>query len=291
MNKPKYPRSERNKWYAQVEVCHRSVKEVCSIFGISRQCYYEWHKLDRAKRRLYRTDLPKKNQPNLKLTHELKQFIKEAKLHTNYGPEKMRRYVQKRLGIKISTTIIYRYYQNQKLIRKPQRRLPWYEPLKHKLHIRSPGEGVQMDVKYVYEGGRRRYQFSVCDPYTRLYHFSIYDTKHSRNGILAFQAAEQYFGFSIQSVQTDNGSEARGVFHQWLTARHVPHYFIPKKSPWWDAYVERVHRTIDDEYYHNPWRQFRTPYEWLEYYNTERIHQSLGDLTPREKLQSVTIDC
>lgn len=291
MNKPKYPRSERNKWYAQVEVCHRSVKEVCHIFGISRQCYYEWYNTDRKARKQYRIDLPKKNQPNTKLTQELKNFIKAAKLRTNYGPDKMMKHVKKVKGIILSTTIIYRYYQNQKLIRKPQRKLPWYEPLKHKLLIRSPGYGVQMDVKYVYEGSKRRYQFSVFDPFTRLYHFTIFPTKHSKNCIVAFQAAERYFGFKIMSIQTDNGSEARGIFHTWLTAKDIPHYFIPKKSPWWDAQVERVHRTIDDEYYHNPWRQFKSPYEWLEYYNTERIHQSLGDLTPREKLKSVTIDC
>lgn len=288
MNKPKYPRNERNKWYAQVEACKRSVKEVCQIFGISRQCYYEWHVRDRAARRKYRTDLPKKNQPNTKLTTELKSFIKETKLRTNYGPDKMMRYVRKKKGVVLSTTIIYRYYRKEKLIRKPQRRQPWYAPLKSRLVIRSPGEGVQMDVKYVYEG---RYQFSVCDPYTRLYHFTICETKHSRNCIATYRAAEKYFGFTIRSVQTDNGSEARGVFHMWLTEKQIPHYFIPKASPWWDGYVERVHRTIDDEYYHNPWRQFHSPLEWLEYYNTERIHQSLGDLTPREKLQSVTIDC
>jgi transposase InsO family protein len=291
MNTPKYPRNERNKWYAQVEICHRSVKEVCQIFGISRQCYYEWHVRDRAERKKHRTDLPKKNQPNTKLTPELKQFIKDSKLRTNYGPEKMKRYVKKTKGIKLSTTIIYRYYQDQKLIRKPQRKLPWYEPLKHTLLIRSPGEGVQMDVKYVYGRSKRKYQSSVFDPYARLYHFTIFDTKHSKNCIAAFQDAENYFGFKITSVQTDNGSEARGVFHLWLTNNQIPHYFIPKKSPWWDGCVERVHKTIDDEFYHNPWRQFTTPNQWLEYYNTERIHQALGDLTPREKLQSVTIDC
>lgn len=291
MNKPKYPRSERNKWYSQVEIKHRSVKEVCGIFGISRQCYYEWHRIDRAHRRQYRTDLPKKNQPNTKLTPELKEFIKTTKLRTNYGPEKMKRYVNKIKGITLSSTIIYRYYKKERLIRKPQRKQPWYEPMKSKLTIRSPGIGVQMDVKYVYARSKRKYQFSVFDPYTKLYHFSIFPTKHSKNCIEALKSAELYFGFKIVSVQTDNGSEARGVFHQWLTEKQIPHYFIPKASPWWDTYVERVHKTIDDEYYHNPWRQFRTPYQWLEYYNTERIHLSLGDLTPREKLQSVTIDC
>lgn len=291
MRTPTYPRGERNKWYAQVEVKHRSVKEVCSIFGISRQCYYRWHRLDRALRRRFRTDLPAKNQPNTKLTLAVQDLIYQTKLKTNYGPEKMRRYVKKRLGLTLSTTIIYRFYRKKKLIRKPQKQRPWYEPLKQKLSIQRPGEGVQMDVKYVYESGRRKYKFSVFDPYTRMYDFLICDSKESKNSITAFLHAQAYFGFTITSVQTDNGSEARGEFHIWLTERKVPHYFIPKKSPWWNANVERVHRTIDDEYYQNPLRIWETPYEWLDYYNTERLHLSLGDLTPREKLKSVTIDC
>ena len=290
MRKPKYLREERNKWYAQVEIKHRAVKEVCQIFGISRQCYYKWHRLDRKFRR-QRSDLPKKNQPNTKLTTEIKKLIKEIKLKSNYGPEKMKRYLKKKLKLQVSTTVIYRFYRKEQLIRRPQRKHPWYETMKHKLSITKPGEGVQMDVKYVYESGKRKYKFSVLDPFTKLYFFMIFSTKESKNSIAAYLAAEQYFGFEIISVQTDNGSEARGEFHSWLTEQDIAHYFIPKKSPWWNANVERVHRTIDDEYYQNPMRVWASPYQWLEYYNTERIHLSLNDLTPREKLQSVTVDC
>ena len=76
------------------------------------------------------------------------------------------------------------------------------------------------------------------------------------------------------------------------TKRNTPHYFIPKKSPYWNANVERVHRTIDDEYCQNPLRVWKNVYEWLNYYNFERIHLSLNGLTPQEKyLQSVTLDC
>lgn len=290
MRKPKYPKEERNKWYAQVELKRMAVKEVCEIFGISRQCYYEWHRIDRRWKRFYNT-LPAKNQPNTKLTQKVQDFIYETKLKTNYGPEKMRREVKKKLGLSISSTIIYRFYKKKKLIRKPQKRLPWYEPMKQKLTIKQPGEGVQMDVKYVYEGSKRRFKFSAFDPYTKLYYFMIFDRKESKNSITVFLAAQEYFGFRILSVQTDNGSEARGEFHTFLTKHNIPHYFIPKKSPWWNANAERVHRTIDDEYYHNPYRIWTTPYQWLLYYNTERLHLSLGDLTPREKLKSVTIDC
>lgn len=149
-----------------------------------------------------------------------------------------------------------------------------------------------MDVKYVYESSLRKFQFSVFDPFTCKYYFKVFTTRESQNAIIVFLEAQKYFGFKILSVQTDNGSEFRGYFHDWLTQNNIQHYFIPKSSPYWNAQVERVHRTIDDEYYLNPLRVWKTSYEWLDYYNFERLHETLSGLTPQEKLlQYVTLDC
>lgn len=286
----KYDRLQRFRWYLQVDKYHKSVKETCQIFGISRKCYYKWRLRDYGKKG--NTYLRVKNMPNLKLTWEVRKFIEEQKKDTNYGPLKMKYLVKRELGIDISTTIIYRYYKRRHLIRKPQKKLPWYEPMKEHLIIKKPGEGVQMDVKYVYENDQRKYQFSVLDPYTEKYYFAVYSTKESANAITTFQLAEAYFGFKILSVQTDNGGEFRGGFHDWLTNKQIPHYFIPKRSPYWNGEVERVQRTIDDEFYLNPYRIWNTSYEWLNYYNFKRIHLTLNGLTPEEKyLESVTLDC
>ena len=290
MKKPTYERAIRFRWYHLVHREGKSVSDVCKTFGISRKCYYHWKKIDFTAQRPYLNK--EQNQPNLKLNLEVQELITRVKLRTNYGPERMRDYLFKELKLKVSPTIIYRFYKKKRLIRKPQKRLPWYEPMKSKLKVFKPGEGVQMDVKYVYNKSRRRYQFSVFDPYTKKYFFEIFKTKESKNCITVFLAAEKYFGFKILSVQTDNGSEARGEFHKWLTKNNIPHYFIPKKSPWWNAQVERVHRTIDDEYYINPLRQWKTPQEWLEFYNNERIHSKLKGLTPNEfYIKSVTLEC
>lgn len=290
MSRAKYNREQRFRWYVQVDKYGKSVKETCKIFGISRKCYYKWRFRDYGKSGNKYS--PVKNQPNLKLTYEVRKYIEEQKLKTNYGPLKMRYQIKRGLGLDISTTIIYRYYQRKMLIRRPQRRLPWYQPMKYALVVKQPGEGVQIDIKYVYPKGQREYQFSVFDPYTKKYYFQVFSTKESKNAITTFRLAEKYFGFKILSVQTDNGGECRGEFHPWLTRRNITHYFIPKKSPWWNSNVERVHRTVDEEYYFNPLRIWSTAEEWLHYYNFERIHLGLNGLTPQEKLlQSVTLDC
>lgn len=276
-------RKQRTLWYRQVYRCGKSVKEVCKIFGISRKCFYYWKNHDLG---ITPYHSPKR-QPNLKLTSELRTFIEKTKWKTNYGPCKMKLYIKKKLNLDLSTTIIYRFYKKRRLIRRPQRKLPWYEPLKHHLIIEKPGQGVQMDVKYVYEDGRRKYQFSALDPFTKKFYFHVFPTRHSKHASITFQEAESYWGFKIVSVQTDNGSEFRGEFHDFLTEKLIPHYFIPKHSPYWNGKVERAHKTIDDEYYHNPYRVWRTAYEWLAYYNFERIHLTLGGLTPHEAFKKV----
>lgn len=286
-NQTIYHKELRLRWYRLVEAEKQPVKEVCRLYGLPRKTYYKWHKIDHG---LARIDYHNREaQRSTKLTSEIRLFIEKTKKKTNYGPLKMKLAVKREFNLDVSTTIIYRYYKRKYLIRRPQKKLSWYQPMKEKLIISKLGEGVQMDVKYVYENGRRQYQFSVFDPYTELYHFTVFDTRESKNAIIAFQNAEQYFGFKILSIQTDNGSEFRGDFHIWLTKIWIPHYFIPKHSPYWNAQVERVHKTIDDEYYLNPYRVWKTPTEWLAYYNEERIHLTLNGLTPREKVaQCVT---
>lgn len=287
-NNVSYPKEKRILWYQSVDKDKRTVKETCSIFGISRKTYYKWRKRDfRGGGNTVNSSF----KANTKLTWEVKVFIEKEKLKTNYGPLKMKFLVKRKLDLDISTTIIYRYYLRRKLIRKPQKRYPWYSVMKKALIIKYPGEGVQFDVKYVYAGRKRNYQFSVFDPFTKKYFFFVYPTKESLNAVDVFKKAEKYFKFKIVSVQTDNGGEFRGAFHNWLAKNNIPHYFIPKKSPWWNANVERVHRTIDDEFYLNPLRSWKTPEEWLRYYNFERIHLSINGLTPQEKLESVTLDC
>lgn len=288
--KTKYPKELRFKWYLWVEKHKHTVKETCKMFGIPRKIYYYWYPNDHGLEN--NTYYNKKPHPHLKLTPEVKKFIEEEKKKTNYGPLKMSILVKRKVGISLSPNLIYRFYKRKGLIRKPQKRLPWYKPIKEPIKVTKPGEGVQVDIKYVFEDGQRKYFFSVLDTYTEKYYGRTFQTKHSQNRITVHQEAENYFGFKIISIQSDNGSENRGEYHNWLEKNNIPHYFIPKSSPNWNAQVERIHKTIDDEYYLNPDKPWNNLREWLNYYNFERIHLTLGGLTPHEKLlKYVTIEC
>lgn len=284
MNPIIYPRQIRFRWYHEVERYRRSVQEVCRIFGISRKTYYKWYATDHGEGRLRMTN--RKDQPNTKLTSPIRALIEKEKLLTNYGPLKMKLLLERR-DINVSTTIIYRLYKRKGLIRRPQKRLPWYQPLKEAVIPEKPGDVVQVDTKYVWERNARKYQRTFVDIYTGFHHAVIVDSLEAEATVVAFREAEVVFPFPILGVQSDNGSENRGRFHQYLGERGVAHYFIPKSSPNWDGAVERAHGVIDQEYYLNPLRPWKSLSAYLHWYNYERIHvgKYLNGMIPIEKVE------
>ena len=278
-----YPAKVRQKWYFLADKAGKTVDEVCNMYFISRKTYYKWKKKDLGSK-IY---IPRKEHPETKIKGEVKILISQEKLRINYGPMKMKLLVKRRFNVDVSTTAIYRFYKKKGLVRRPQKKLPWYTPLKEYVIPKAPGEVVQVDTKYVWLDSQRKYQRTFVDVYTGFHHAVIVNSLEAQSTITAYLEAERMFPFKILGVQNDNGSENRGVFHQYLGSRGIAHYFIPKSSPNWDGAVERAHGVIDQEFYLNPTRSWKTLSEYLQFYNYERIHlgKYLNGLIPVEKWQ------
>lgn len=280
------PREMRFRWYLQVEKYGKTISEVCLIFGISKKTYHKWYNRDHGyTSKSYR---PKKEHPNLKLTPKIRTAIYEAKVKYNYGPQKMKVYLQDKFKIEVSTTIIYRYFKRRHLIRKPQKKLSWYAPMKEPFFAKKPGENVQIDVKYVpsrEEAGTWNYQYRFIDSFSNLQFAVDCFSKSSMATLYAWGRAKRYFPFEIQGVQTDNGGEFRGLFAHHLQKKNIIHRFIPKRSAPWNGKVERANRSVDDEYYLNPTRPWKTISQYTHWYNNERPHlgRGMNGLTPRQK--------
>lgn len=279
---PAYPVKIRQKWYFLVEKAGKTVKEVCDLYSISHKTYYKWKEKDNDSRKY----APRKEHPDTKIKGEIKVFVCEQKMRINYGPLKMKLLIRRRFSVDVSTTAIYKFYKKKGLIFRPQKKLAWYAPLKEAVIPRAPGEVVQIDAKYVWENNTRKYQRTFIDIYTGIQYATITNTMSAEDSINAFLLAETYFQFKILGIQSDNGSENRGDFHKHLAEKGIAHYFIPKSSPNWDGAVERAHGVIDQEYYLNPRKTWKTLSEYLQFYNYERIHlgKYLNGMIPVEKL-------
>lgn len=284
------PKKIRARWYLQVDKYGKSVKEVCKIFGMSRKTYYKWYNLDHhlVLRNLKRRGI----HPQTKLTPRVKMIIYENKIKYNYGPKKMKIFLENKHGVKVTANVIYKYYKRRHLIRKPQKKQHWYIPLKEPYFAQIPGENVQIDVKYV--PGKDiswSYQFRFMDTVTNLQYAIEAKSKDAFSTIWAFRQAKTYFPFSIAGVQTDNGSEFRGVFHRYLINKNIVHRYIPKRSAPWNGKVERANRSIDDEYYLNPEKPWNKLSAYTHWYNYQRPHEGKGmdGLTPYQKYLSLAV--
>jgi len=278
---PAYPVKIRQNWYFLVEKANKTVDEVCDLYAISRKTYYKWREKDLGSHKYF----PKKEHPETKIKGEIKIFICNEKARINYGPLKMKLLIKRRFNINISTTAIYKFYKKKGLVFRPQKKLAWYTPIKEAVIPKQPGDVVQMDAKYVWEDNRRQYQRTFIDIYTGFQFAVVYETMEARDTIFAFLEAEKAFPFPIMGIQSDNGSENRGDFHKYLVEKGIAHYFIPKSSPTWDGAVERAHGVIDQEYYLNPRKTWKSLSEYLQFYNYERIHlgKYLNGMIPVEK--------
>jgi len=278
------PRHLRFRWYRQVERYHKTISDVCSIFGISKKTYHKWYNRDHGYGSPYYH--PRRPHPHTKLTPSIGLAVYRAKERYNYGPEKMRLYLKERHGVHVSSIAIYKFFKKRKLIRKPQRNQPWYTPMKRRFVSRKPGENIQLDVKYV-PGGRGvwHYQFRFTDTFTNIQYAVDCLDKSAAAAIFALRCARRSFPFPILGIQTDNGSEFRGMFAVYVKRCRMIHRFIPKRSAPWNGKVERANRSIDDEFYLNTGRPWTTLAQYTHWYNHERYHLGKGmhGLTPYQK--------
>jgi transposase InsO family protein len=231
----------------------------------------------------------RKDHPHTKLTPAIRLAVYHIKERYNYGPKKLQLYLRHHHGVTVSTTAIYKYLKKKRLIRKPQRKQPWYAPMERPFIATKPGENVQMDVKYVPSPeGTWLYQFRCTDTFTNMQYAVDCLDKSAQSAIFAFRNASRFFPFPIIGIQTDNGSEFRGWFAMTLMILSITHRFIPKRSAPWNGKVERANRSVDDEYYLNPTRPWKTLAQYIRWYNEERYHLGKGmdGITPLKKFQS-----
>ena len=282
------PRHVRARWYLLAEKQGKPVSEVCQIFGISRKTYYKWYRRDHPVGKTGRP--PRKMHPHTKIYGQIQVVIVDLKTKYNYGPKKMSIISNRYWCRDISPSCIYKFYKRKKLVRKPQKQLKWYQPMKEPYVASLPGENVQVDTKYVpSKDATWTYQYRFICTVTNLQFAVTLDHKDALSTRIAFLKAQKFFTLHITGIQTDNGSEFRGTFHQFLVRRQIPHRFIPKRSAPWNGKVERANRSVDDEYYQNPTRPFKTLHQYTLWYNTKRPHlgKHMNGLTPMQKYQSL----
>lgn len=152
---------------------------------------------------------------------------------------------------------------------------------------------LQVDTVVKLIDSLHRYAISVIDIRSKASLTLVYPSLTSATALDALMKFQAVYRFPVLSVQTDNGLEFQGVFDRYLHSKGIPHYFTYPRCPKINAFIERYNRTFQEEFLdpnlhliHHPKTFHRKLLEYLVFFNTKRVHQGLGNLTPMDYLIS-----
>lgn len=162
----------------------------------------------------------------------------------------------------------------------------------HDLSVDEPGALIQMDSKYVQlPNGKTVFQFGAIDCFTRKRVVDLAPSLTSEEGARFLHKVFSGFPFPVQAIQSDGGAEFLGDFTKTVAELRLTHYFNRPYYPQGNGRIERSFRTDNDEFYH----VYDLPADfgglkqallvWNHRYESWRLHQALGYLTPDQFYQ------
>jgi len=150
---------------------------------------------------------------------------------------------------------------------------------------------IQMDTIAKFVDRVKRYIYTAIDVKLKFSFSLMYPKLNSRNAKDFFKKFQQVYPLVVRTVQTDNGLEFLAEFDQYLKKQKIKHFFTYPRCPKINSTVERFNKTLQDKFInpnlyliHQPKLFNDKMIDYLLYYNGERPHESLGDLSPLEYL-------
>ncbi|MFZ5365873.1 MAG: integrase core domain-containing protein [Patescibacteria group bacterium] len=281
-------------------------------FGVDRKLLYVWRKKLHFSQGQLSSLVPLSTKPRRvrasQVDIRIVNFISTLREnHPRLGKEKIKPlvddYCLKRNLPSISESTVGRIIKRNHLFFQRQTRI-YHQPSEARLKTKrqkrlrmrySPqptGFGhLQMDTLLKVVDGVRLYVYSVIDIKGKFALSLPYLHLNSSNTKDFFIKLQGVYPGRIKSVQTDNGLEFLGVFEQYLQQRNILHYFIYPRCPRVNGVIERYQRTLQEEFLdsnldliHHP-KEFSSKLaDYLIFFLTERVHKSLGNLTPVDYL-------
>jgi putative transposase len=247
-----------------------SIRAACRAINISRTVYH------------YRPDTYK-DQPVIEVLLEL------VDRYPRYGFGKLFPLIR-RQGHSWNHKRVHRVYCTLKLNirRKGKKRLPnrYPEPLRVPESINQCWSADFMSDALWH--GRRFRTFNVVDDFNReVLSIEIDFNLQAKRIIRTLDRIALWRGYPAK-LRVDNGPEFTSVLMaEWAETHGVTLEFIQPGKPTQNSFIERFNRTYREEvldmYIFKRLSEVRNTTEnWIDEYNEQRPHESLGNLTPRE---------
>jgi len=152
----------------------------------------------------------------------------------------------------------------------------------------KPGDLVQIDTIHLTPGVL--YIYTLIDIFSRWTRARVSERINTRRSLLFAIDSQRTFPFRFNMIQSDHGQEFSTWFTEHIRKRDISHRHSRVRKPTDNGYVERFNRTLKDECLKGLPKTLRSykkviP-EFINYYNTERLHLSLNLKTPQQVLPS-----
>lgn len=148
-----------------------------------------------------------------------------------------------------------------------------------------------IDIKYLNFNGTFLFLISVLDGYSRyVLHHEVRLSMTEYDVQLTIQKAKEKFPLAKPRIITDNGSQFISKEFKWfIKDAEFTHVKTSINNPQANGKIERYHRTISEECLRIKaplsLEDFRVYIEdYVNFYNTKRLHASLNYLTPEDYL-------
>jgi putative transposase len=150
---------------------------------------------------------------------------------------------------------------------------------------------IQIDTVVRLLDGVRYYFYDAIDVKGKFALSLPYKNLNSVNTVDLMKKLMLVAPFKITTVQTDNGLEFLGAFEAYLKKINIRHIFIYPRCPRINGVVERFNRTLQEEFLDQNLdtiiysKEFSLKLsQYLLFYNGQRVHQSLNNMTPLDYL-------
>jgi transposase InsO family protein len=156
----------------------------------------------------------------------------------------------------------------------------------------KPHEHWHLDISYINFRGTFVYLVALIDGYTRyVVHFELKTSVESLDAEILMERARQKFPGTSPILITDNGPQfVAKEFKAYLQLVGITHRKTRFYYPQSNGKIERFLQTSKNECIRR--HSFLSLEElrekliaYIEYYNTERLHSSLGYVTPQAMLE------
>ena len=215
----------------------------------------------------------------------------------DYGYDKLTDWLRDSEGLVINQKKVYRLMKEARLLSNRIRRDKRGKRIAQDLlpNPAVPFECLQTDIKYIYIHGQHRNALliTVLDVFSRGvlgYRLEWSITKHQVIDLMK-EVLHHYQMPEKVSLRTDNGSQFEaGLFREYLKEMSVDHEFTHVATPQENCYIESFHSIVESAVcvkyeFENLAEAKETFNRFMNFYNQERLHGSLDNLSPNHFLE------